>query len=48
MISLEFSLNENWTMIDGEKSFPCRVPCSVYDTLINAGALADPYAGENQ
>ncbi len=35
-------------MLDREKSYPCRVPCSVYDTLIKAGVLADPYAGENQ
>ena len=42
------SLHENWMMLDGEKRYPCQVPCSAYDTLIRAGALADPYAGENQ
>lgn len=48
VIPLNISLHENWTMTDGEKRYPCRVPCSVYDTLIKASALADPYAGENQ
>ena len=35
-------------MTDGENRYPCQVPCSVYDTLIKAGVIADPYTGENQ
>ncbi len=48
LIGLDILLHDGWTMVDGGKRFPCRVPCSVYDTLINAGAIADPYVGENQ
>lgn len=45
---MDISLYEGWTMLDGETAYPCHIPCSVYDTLISAGALADPYVGENQ
>ena len=45
---MEISLNPRWTMIDGEMRYPCQVPCSVYDTLIQAGAIPDPYVGENE
>ena len=45
---MEILLNEKWTLLDGRKQYSCQVPCSVYDTLINAGVLPDPYAGENQ
>ena len=45
---MEISLHEQWTLTDGEKNYPCQVPCSVYDTLVTSGALPDPYAGENQ
>ncbi len=45
---MEISLNQHWTMLDGEKRYPCQVPCSVYDTLLQAGAIPDPYVGENQ
>lgn len=30
-----------------EECYPCSVPCSVYDTLICAGRIPDPYEGEN-
>ena len=45
---MNLSLNNGWTLRDGDSSYACAVPCSVYDTLIAAGALPDPYAGENQ
>ena len=48
LIVLDRLLHDGWTMLDGGKRFPCRVPCSVYDTLISAGEIADPYVGENQ
>ena len=41
-------LNDGWTMIIGEKRYPCAVPCSMYDTLYKAGAIPDPYFGENE
>ncbi len=41
-------LNDGWTMIAGEKRYPCRVPCSLYDTLYRAGDIPDPYFGENE
>ncbi|MBQ9252534.1 MAG: glycoside hydrolase family 2 protein [Clostridia bacterium] len=44
----EMKLNEQWTMIDGEKRHACDIPCSVYDTLIRAGEIPDPYVGENE
>ncbi|MBR1585175.1 MAG: hypothetical protein IJ662_06525 [Clostridia bacterium] len=42
------SLNDAWVMRDGEKSYPCAVPCSAYHTLLQAGAIPDPYWGENE
>ena len=45
---MKVSLDENWVMLDGEKRYPCQVPCSVYDTLVQAGTLENPYVGENQ
>ena len=36
---MEISLHEQWTLTDGEKNYPCQVPCSVYDTLVTSGAL---------
>ena len=42
------NLEENWELLDGEKRYPCRVPCSVYDTLISFGEIPNPYEGENQ
>ncbi len=45
---MTINLNGGWTLIDGERRYPCEVPCSVYDTLIRAGTIPDPYVGENQ
>jgi hypothetical protein len=36
-------LNDQWTMVDGERRYDCRVPCSALDTLIREGVLPDPY-----
>ena len=41
-------LNDGWSMTAGGKSYPCAVPCSLYDTLYRAGAIPDPYFGENE
>ena len=41
-------LNDNWIMTVGGQSYPCAVPCSLYDTLYRAGAIPDPYFGENE
>ena len=43
-----YSLNEHWTMIDGSRRYHCTVPCSLYETLIRAGEIPDPYIGENE
>ncbi len=45
---MTISLNERWTMLDGGKSYPCAVPCSLYDTLIRAKEIPDPYDRENE
>ena len=42
------SLNEQWTMIDGGKRYPCTVPCSLYETLFREGEIPDPYRSENE
>lgn len=39
---------ENFMMWDGEKQYPCTVPCSVYKTLIECGEMDDPFYGENE
>ena len=41
-------LNRNWVMEDGDRKYPCDVPCSVYHTLMQAGEIEDPYWGENE
>ncbi len=41
-------LNDRWTMTVGGRQYPCRVPCSLYDTLYHAGEIPDPYFGENE
>lgn len=43
------SLNKEWRLLgaNGESIFT-DIPCSVYDCLIRAGMLSDPYYGENQ
>ena len=45
---MRIDLNDSWTMIWRDRAYPCRVPCSMYDTLIRAGAIPDPYVGENE
>ncbi len=37
-----------WTMHDGDKSYACEVPCSVYKTLQDNGVIEDPYYRENE
>ena len=41
-------LRDHWIMRDGDREYGCSVPCSAYDTLIRAGAIPDPYQGENE
>lgn len=42
-------LNENWILqSDTAEGIRTNIPCSVYDCLIRAGKLPDPYFGENQ
>ena len=42
-------LNNAWSMCrEGDPtSYPCSVPCSVYHTLLTAGAMDDPFYREN-
>lgn len=42
------SLDRDWIMTVGEQKYACSVPCSLYDTLLKAGKMEDPYWGENQ
>ena len=39
---------KNFKMYDGEMSYECQVPCSVYKTLIENNVIEDPYYGENE
>lgn len=42
-------LNENWILQSGSaEGIRTNIPCSVYDCLIRAGKIPDPYFGENQ
>jgi len=41
-------INDNWQMKYAGREYACAVPCSMYDTLIRAGAIPDPYVGENE
>ena len=42
-------LNENWILQSGTaEGIRTNIPCSVYDCLIRAGKIPDPYFGENQ
>lgn len=42
-------LNENWILQSGTaEGIRTNIPCSVYDCLIRAGKIPDPYYGENQ
>ena len=39
---------ESFVMDYGGAEYECRVPCSVYKTLIERGAIPDPYYRENE
>ena len=43
-------LNADWKMQRTEDTaqYPCSVPCSMYQTLLNAGVIEDPYYRENE
>ena len=45
---MKIDLNSDWTMTFKDNSYPCSVPCSVYDTLMKAGAIKDPYYRNNE
>ena len=45
---LKTLLNDSWLMRDRDRTYPCAVPCSAYDTLIRASAIPDPYYRENE
>ena len=45
---MTIELNSDWTMIDGENSYPCSVPCSAFRTLMDAGVMEDPYWRTNE
>ena len=38
----------DFTMRCRDRDYACRVPCSVYKTLLEYGAMDDPYVGENE
>ena len=41
-------LNDRWTLVRENANLPCQVPFSVYDTLVKAGEIPDPYDRENE
>ena len=45
---MTIDLNSDWIMIDGERTYPCSVPCSALSTLISAGDMDDPYYRTNE
>ncbi|WP_295212268.1 glycoside hydrolase family 2 protein [Ruminococcus sp.] len=47
---MRISLNENWKMTKAgsSESFDCKVPCSVYKTLLDYKKIPDPYYRENE
>lgn len=38
-------LNANWIMKDGNNTYLCAVPCSLYKVLLDNNAIPDPYYG---
>lgn len=49
-MSITVSLNDNWKMkkAGSQESFDCKVPCSVYKTLLDYKKIPDPYYRENE
>ena len=49
-MSITVSLNDNWKMkkAGSQESFDCKVPCSVYKTLLDYKKIPDPYCRENE
>ena len=49
-MSITLSLNDNWKMkkAGSQESFDCKVPCSVYKTLLDYKKIPDPYYRENE
>ena len=49
-MSITVSLNDNWKMKKAgtQESFDCKVPCSVYKTLLDYKKIPDPYYRENE
>ena len=49
-MSTTVSLNDNWKMkkAGSQESFDCKVPCSVYKTLLDYKKIPDPYYRENE
>jgi hypothetical protein len=45
---LIMQLNDRWTLVRENANLPCQVPFSVYDTLVKAGEIPDPYDRENE
>ena len=45
---MKIELNKDWTMIDGDRTYPCSVPCSALGTLLAAGDAEDPYYRTNE
>lgn len=47
---MKISLNENWKMTKAgsSESLDCKVPCSVYKTLLDYKKIPDPYYRENE
>ena len=43
-------LNADWTMqrTGDPAQYPCSVPCSMYQTLLDAGVIEDPFYRENE
>ncbi|MBR1832042.1 MAG: hypothetical protein IJ784_06365 [Ruminiclostridium sp.] len=41
-------LNANWIMKDGNNTYLCAVPCSLYKVLLDNNAIPDPYYRENE
>ena len=49
-MSITLSLNDNWKMkkAGSQESFDCKVPCSVYKTLLDYKKIPDPFYRENE
>ena len=49
-MSITLSLDHNWKMKKAgtQEIFDCKVPCSVYKTLLDYKKIPDPYYRENE